>query len=109
MRRSRFRLLAGVAIAGNVVAIAVSLARPPAPPDGTPTILDCTLFLLWMQLVIGALYTACVLYCQRGLPEDAPEATIAECINNCLRWWLWAEVAVVIAYLMCVVSTILYG
>ena len=67
MRKKQLRIITGVALAASLIAAALTLAlRPPTGPGEPDTsIYECTLFLLVAQLLVLALYYACILYCGR--------------------------------------------
>jgi hypothetical protein len=103
MQRS-LRVLAGAIIVLNVVAIALTLVRRPTGPtgpDGEWTLFDCSLWLILTQLVIGAGYAACMLYCERHYPEGEDQN---RCAHQCLRWYLWAQAVSILGYLVCITS-----
>ncbi|MCC7548394.1 MAG: hypothetical protein IT532_11570 [Burkholderiales bacterium] len=99
------RLMIGAALVVNLVAAALTLAlRPPTGPDDPGTsIYDCTLWHTFAQLLVLSAYYACILYCSRAVNEGEERAI---CYTNCLKVWILAEFAVLIMYLVCVISTI---
>lgn len=103
MRRS-LRVLAGVIIVLNVVAIALTLIRRPTGPTGPGddwTLFDCSVWLILTELVIGAGYAACMLFCERHHTEEADRN---QCAYQCLRWYLWAQTVAILGYLVCIIS-----
>jgi len=103
MRGSRLRVLAGVAIAANVVAIALALTvgRPPTGRNGHWTLWDCSLWLMVAELVVLTGYLACIFYCEHGLPDQTGKY---QCFDNCLMWFISATLVVVLLYLVCLLG-----
>jgi hypothetical protein len=63
MSSNRLRVIIIAALAATLAALALTLAlQPPTGPDGPGTTLyDCSVFLIYSELVILAAYYACIL------------------------------------------------
>jgi hypothetical protein len=106
MPRNRLRVITGAALAANLVAavltIVLRLARPPTGPGGPDSLYDCMIFLLVAEFAVLAFYYACMRNC--GRHED--EGTRALCERNCLLWFIYIDLFVLVAYFACVVVAV---
>ena len=106
MSRNLLRVITGAALAMTLVALALTLAlQPPTGPgDFNTSLYECTVFLIRAELLLLVLFYACLLYCERSADDSDMKAV---CRNSCLQWFIVAQFAIIVAYLTCILVTIL--
>jgi hypothetical protein len=105
--RPNLRVLLGTALVANVLAIAVTLylrATAPPRPGGRWDLLDCTLWVFVAELAILSLYAVCMLVCSREYTSEGDYERYLRCADTCLRFFLWASLAVVLGYFICLAT-----
>jgi hypothetical protein len=103
------RALLVTALAANVLAGTVTVIQLATAPAGTgdgPTLLDCTIIAWLFELATQMGYWLCLLQCERAFSEEGQEGKKLQCIGNCLRMFLWLQVALMFVYLACVFAAV---
>jgi hypothetical protein len=105
MSTNRIKLFVGVSLVLNLVGAVIifALKSPTGPSDPDIPLSDCIGWFTVAQLLVLGLYNACYLYCIRGVDEDEARAL---CINNCLRWWIFIQISLVIGLLLCIANAV---
>jgi hypothetical protein len=104
---SNRKVITSAALAMTLVALVLTLAlQPPiGPPSPNTSLYECSLFLIYGELLVLLGYYSCILYCERSL-DDLDEKAL--CINNCLRWYIVAQIGLVVAYITCILAVIFF-